>query len=319
MRYVCCLYRACTEKHRFNPQTYLCLQALTVYDQVISILELLPDCDKSKVADTYTRIADIFSRQNKFETSLDALKQALKLHSEVHGSDSVQVAKILVHLGSAYKHLENIDRAMGCFSEGIKILRSTESDTKDEYLMSQAMVDLGKIYARMNMFDKAIELCTESLRLLKQNPSIQVGATVADVYLTVAEILIEWGKVEQALKFYEQALISYEETLGPDSTAAATCHYGIAMTHKKEDDPQTALRSFGQALRIHRSEGDKTLSVANDLFQIGQIYDSYGETSKAYQCFHECLKIRQANLSEDDLELLAVRRYVDKLQRKMNH
>jgi tetratricopeptide (TPR) repeat protein len=303
----------------FLLSTSLFLQALTLYDQVISVLQSFPDCDKSKVAGVYSRIAAIFSKENKFETSLDALKQALKLYSEVHGSDSIQVAKILVQLGSVYKNLENMDRAMGCFSEGIKIFRSNETDENVDSLMSQAMVELGKIYGRMNMHDKAIELCTESLRLLKKYPSNQVDASIADVYLTVAEILSDWGKVEQSLRFYEQALKSYEETLGSDSTAAATAHIGIALSHKKLDDPQTALRSFGKALRIHRTEGDRTLFVANDLFEIGQIYDFYGETSKAYQCFQECLKIRQNNLSEDDYSLLAARRYLDKMQRKMDH
>jgi tetratricopeptide (TPR) repeat protein len=85
-------------------------------------------------------------------------------------------------------------------------------------------------------------------------------------------------------------------------------------------EPEAALMSFGKALRIHRAkEGDKSLHVAKDLFQIGQIYDSYGETSKAFQCFQECLKIRQDILSDDDLDMLAARRFVDTLRRKVQN
>lgn len=233
----------------------------------------------------------------------------------------MNVAKTLVHLGHVYSKVENIDRACSCFSEGIKIFRSNSNkrNDDDDVVMSQAMKELAKIYARMNMHDKAIELCTDSLRILKQYPSKESDGSVADTCLTIAEILNEWDKVEQSARFYEEALRYYQEKFGLESSEVATCYYGIALTQKKLNDPQTALRSFGKALRIHRTEGDKTLFVANDLFQIGQIYDAYDETSKALQCFQECLKIRQANLSEDDLDLLAAKRYVDSLRRKMEY
>lgn len=266
----------------------------------------------------YSRMAEIFSSQGKHESSLVTLKSSLKLYTQHDGSDSMNVAKTLVHLGSAYKNLENLDRASSCFSEGIKIYRSNPSgrDDRDDLLMSRAMCELGKIYGRMKMQDKAIELCTESLRILKQHPSKESDGSIADTHLAMAEILNEWGKAEQAARFYEESMRYYEENFGSDSIKVATCHFGFAHTQKKLGDAQAAIRSFGKALRIHRTEGDKTLHVANDLFQIGQIYDTYGETNKSFQCFQECLRIRQASLNEDDLDLLAARRYVDMLRRK---
>lgn len=293
-------------------------QALSVYDEAISILQGLSECDKSKLADAYSRIADILSSQSKYEAALVMLKRTLKLNSEVYGSDSFDVAKTLVHLGSVYCNLENIERASSCFSEGIKIFRSSQSKSEvNDVVMSQAMMDLAKTYACTKMYDKAIELCTESLRILKQYPAKESDGTVADTCLVIAEILNDWEKIEQSTKFYEEALRFYEEKIGPESSQVATCYYGIANNQKKLDDPQAALKSFGKSLRIHRLDGDKTIHVANDLFQIGQIYDTYGEISKAFQCFQECLKIRQAFLSEDDLDLLAARRCVDSMRRKM--
>jgi tetratricopeptide (TPR) repeat protein len=294
---------------------------LTVYDEIISILQALPEKDEGKIADTYYRVAEILNNQGKYDTALDTLKRTLKIYSEVYGRDSMSVAKTLVHLGSVYKNLDNVDRASGCFSEGIKIFRSNASgrDCNSEILMSQAMRELGSLYARLKMYDKAINLCTESLRIFKQYQSKVGDGSVADTCLSIAGILNDWGKVDQAVRFYEESLRFYEENFGSDSTELATCYYGIAIAQTKMGDSQAGLRSFGKALRIHRAEGDKTLDVANDLFQIGKIYDSYDQTSKAYQCFQECLKIRQANLSDDDLDLLATRRYVDTLRRKMGH
>ena len=291
-----------------------------MYDEVVSILqELSGSDDDGKIADVYLRMAEILSSQGKYEMSLNTMKQSLKLYSKEFGSDSLSVAKTLVHLGYVYNNLENFDRAKSCLTEGIKIFRSNpnERGADNNVLMSHAMGELGRMYGRMKMYDKAIELCTESLKILKKYQSKETDGSVADTCMTIADILNDWGKIQQAARFYEEALGVYEENVGSESAETAACYYGIAVAQKKMGDTQDALRSFGKALRIHRTEGDKTLHVANDLFQIGQIYESYGEISKSFQCFQECLKIRQSNLNDDDLDLLAARRYTDMLQRKM--
>lgn len=291
-----------------------------MYDEAISILQEITGSEDSKVADIYLRMAEILSSQGKFEMSLNTMKQCLKLYDKHCGSDSLNVAKTLIHLGYLYKNLENLDKAKSCFTEGIKIFRSNPSERNADYdiLMSHAMGELGRIYGRMKINDKAIELCTESLKILKQQKSKETDGSVADTCMTIADILSDVGKIQQAARFYEEALYIYEDSFGSESAEAATCHYGIAVAQKKMGDTQGALRNFGKALRIHRAEGDKTLHVANDLFRIGQIYESYGEIAKSIQCFQECLKIRQANLSADDLDLLAAKRYTDMLQKKFD-
>lgn len=265
-------------------------------------------------------MTEILNDQGKYETSLNTLKQALKLYNKHYESDSIQVAKTLIRLGQVYNELGNLEKATGCYSEGIKIfrLKTLERSADDNIFMSQAMGQLGKVYARKKMHGKAIELCTESLKIQKKYSSDETISSVAQSCLVIADILSEWGKADQALQFFEEALRIYKENVGPESTQVATCYHGIGLAQKRMGDNKTALMNFGKSLRINRGEeGDKSLPVADDLFQIGQIYDSFLDKSKAYQCFQECLKIRQANLSDDDLDLLAARRYVDTLKRKL--
>ncbi|KAL3792663.1 hypothetical protein HJC23_009391 [Cyclotella cryptica] len=297
-------------------------EALAVYDEAISILKMLPESNQIIMADVYSRIAEILTCQNKYELSLNTLKCSLKLYSGHYGSDSIKVAETLLQLGHVYNHLDNLEKATGCLLECIKFFRSnpSERNVHNELLMSDAMNRLGKIYARKKVHNKAIELCTESLRIQRQYSSKENFESIAATCVDIGNILSEWDKSDQALQFYEESLRLYEKNSRTDSIEVATCYHGIALANKRMGKSEAALMSFGKALRIHRTkEGDKSLHVANDLFQIGQIYDSFGDTSKAFQCFKECLKTRQDILSDDDLDVLAARRYVDTLRRKLHN
>lgn len=238
------------------------------------------------------------------------------MYSSHCGSDSYEVAKTLLQIGKEYVQLDNMEKATGCFSEAVKILRSCDGD--NDILISQALSSLGQNYARKKMYAKAIEMSTEALRIQKQHEDEFVS--IADTLSTIGNILDEWGKVEQALQFYEEALRLYENAVGLDSVEVANCQYNVALIEKKLGESEAALLNFGQALRTHRTkEGDKSLGVSNDLYQIGEIYDSFGDKEKALQCFQECLKIRKENFSDDHLDVLAARRYVDTLRRRLRY
>ena len=290
--------------------------AIFFYDRAITIYQKIPDMSSAKVAVAYARVAHLLDEKGNHEASLQSSKKALKLYSDCNGTESAEVAETLHRLGKTYDHLGNYEKSAACFTRSIKIFRSI-GDDYDVYI-SQALSFVGRNYARRKQFGKAIELCTESLKMQKELIGEVELVDIAHSLINIGDIMNQWDKPEQAVQFYEEALNSFEEAVGFDSLDVALCKYNIGVVKKSIGESEKALKCFGEALKIHRSkEGDKSLNVATDLFQIAQIYDSYGNKKKALACFEECARIRSDALDEDHLDVLAARRYVSTLRKKM--
>ena len=97
--------------------------------------------------------------------------------------------------------------------------------------------------------------------------------------------------------------------VGLDAIEVAACRYNIGLLHKQLGESESALRHFGESLRVYRlNEGESSLNVANSLFQIGRIYDSFGKKDKSKEIFEKCIEIRESILGDDHIDVLAARR-----------
>ena len=280
-----------------------------MYDQAITTFQTVSGSDSRTIASAFTRLGALFEEKGNVEASLHSWKKALKIYSNssMPGSDSSVLGDTFFHIGKIYNHIGNYDKSTSCFSESVKIYRSSGEDNA---AVGMALGYVAKNYARKKQFAKAVELSTESLRLQRQFAN---AGDIAESLVDLGNILKAWGKTDQALQFFEEALRTYKEAFGIDSVEVAICRYNIGILKKALGEAEAALRYFGGALRIHRrTDGDKSLNVANNLFQIGQIYDSFGEKEKSLKCFEECSKIREEILGKDHLDVLAAQRFITK-------
>jgi tetratricopeptide (TPR) repeat protein len=290
------------------------IQAIAVYDQAITTFNKIPNSDFRALASAYSRLGTLFEKNDNLEASLHSWKKALEIYTSKSGRDSIVAGEILYSVGKIYHELGNLDKSVSCFSEAVKILRPK---VEDNDMIGQALGHIGRNYARKKQYARAIELCTESLRLQKQ---FSEARHIAESLLELGNILKAWGKADQAMQFFEEALRTFEEAYGTNAVEAANCRFNLGTLNEQLGNSQTALRYFGEALRVYRTEeGDNSLNVASSLFQIGQIYDSYGKKDKALKCFEESLSIRHENLGDDHLDVLAAQRFVNLINRKMKH
>lgn len=201
----------------------------------------------------------MFEKKGKFEASLHSWKKALKIYSSDSGSDSVDVGEILYRIGLVYDLTgDNPDKAMSCFSEAVKILRSKGEE--DNEMIGQALGHIGGHYARKKQYAKAVELSTESLRLQKQFSDAE---HIAKSLIQLGEILKSWGKFDQAMQFFQEALRTYEEAFGLDALEVANCRHNIGILHELKGESETALESFGQGKLFIESKGVYDYFVTN--------------------------------------------------------
>ena len=305
------------------------MQAISVYDQAITILHQIDHSDIHVIASAYSRLGTLLQEEGRIESSLHSWKKALKIFTTNLGRDDILVGEVLFQIGLIYDTLGNHDKASSCFSETIKIYRAKGKgdglldrfggrDTQREddngvdqlafQIVGQSLGHIGRNYARKKQYSKAVELCTEELQYRKKFAQAE---DIAQSIVELGNILKAWGKTEQSLQFFEEALRTYQEARGIDCVEVANCKHSIGILNKQLGKTEKALKCFGEALRIHRvEEGDKSLSVADNLFQIGQIFDSFGKKEQSLKCFEECLSIRKETLGEDHLDVLAAQRYV---------
>ena len=135
----------------------------------------------------------------------------------------------------------------------------------------------------------------------------------------MGNILDEWGKLDQAMKFYSEALVKYRLNLGDDNEDVANCVQSIGLIHIRNEKHNTAIPLLFDILRIYRIKGgSESLDVARVLFNLGRIYGKGADYTKALSCFKECLKVRMKLLNSNHADISDARKYVDTTEKKMN-
>jgi tetratricopeptide (TPR) repeat protein len=110
------------------------------------------------------------------------------------------------------------------------------------------------------------------------------------------------GQVQQAITFYQQALIIARELDDRRGEATRLGHLGIAYAHLGEDDH--AIEYYQHALAISREIGDQS-GEAKHLGNLGLTYRNQAQLEQAIGCYEQALLInRQTNNRQGEAKQL---------------
>ncbi len=110
------------------------------------------------------------------------------------------------------------------------------------------------------------------------------------------------GQVEQAISFYQQALIIARELDDRRGEATRLGHLGIAYAHLGHDED--AIEYYQQALAISREIGDES-GEAKHLGNLGLTYRNQVQLEQAIECYQQALVInRQSNNRQGEAKQL---------------
>ncbi|CAK9026913.1 Superoxide dismutase [Mn], partial [Durusdinium trenchii] len=105
--------------------------------------------------------------------------------------------------------------------------------------------------------------------------------------------------LEQALRYFEEALEISTETLGDQHQHVATTLNNIAGVHRAQGKYAEALRYYEEALKIRREKlGDRDPSVATTLNNIAIVYEAQNKFDEALRCHKEALGIKKEKLGD---------------------
>ncbi|CAF4246797.1 unnamed protein product, partial [Adineta steineri] len=135
---------------------------------------------------------------------------------------------------------------------------------------------LGMLLSKTGHFDKAEELYHV---LLEQASS---KSDSASYYNNLGYIKNQQGDYEQAIKYYEQGLETFEKTLPANHPHVATSFNNIGEIYREMGEYSKALSFLEKALEIQETTLPKNHpSLAISYNNIGEAYGQMGEYSKA--------------------------------------
>ena len=166
------------------------------------------------------------------------------------------------NLGAAYQGLKLYEKAIDAYQYAIAI------DEKFDY----AYRNLGDAYLRIKKYKEAIEVLQKVLELTRPEDVIYEAI----------------GHSYDKLKNYAQARFHYRKAshLNPDDSHL---YYKIACTYMNEKYWESAVKNLESAMRIHRSQPEYNLAIA-------QCYVELKKIKEAVIYFSNFIKARPKNI-----------------------
>ncbi|MEO0896937.1 MAG: CHAT domain-containing protein [Bacteroidota bacterium] len=142
---------------------------------------------------------------------------------------------------------------------------------------------LSGFYYQLQIFPLAYHFAITAYQLKE-------SACLASILNRIGLIFKLYGRLKEALIFYQQAHLSYKGQ--EDKKGEGTTLNNISQIYKVRGDYDTALQYLEKSLHIRQQIGDKK-GEGTTLNNISQIYDAKGDYDTALQYLEKSLHIRQ--------------------------
>jgi tetratricopeptide (TPR) repeat protein len=224
------------------------------------------------------KAADLAIRAGEPARALDLVAEAERLSGADFGS--AQTADLRRLRGVALAAIGRKSEAMAALQEAAAIAPGDEPS-----LNAAISVEIGKIHGDQERFNASIEANLRALRWLElaRRPDLDLQARVLT---NVASDYYMLGEVEQARRYYEQALAV--ATDAESLVRMANAHMALGVTARAAGDYAGAVSHCEAALAIHQRIGQHRL--ANQILNnLGDVYFAQEKVGEARTLQERCL------------------------------
>jgi tetratricopeptide (TPR) repeat protein len=275
---------------------------LPIIDSLLSLYEDQQDKYIAKILDSLTLL--YFSLGN-YPLSLVTQEKSEKIHSNVFGTGSTEIAKNYNLQGVLYYSMGNIDRAMELYQKALEIqvkaVGEKHSDTATIY------INIANTYRTQRNFPKALELHQKALGINIDIFEDEKKPIIATSYNNIAMVYSNMGNFPKALELYQKALDIRLETLEGKHPHIATSYNNVATAYDDMgNNLSKTLDLYKKALEIREEVlGEKHPDTATIYFNISQIYLDKKQCCKALDYIDKAINI----LKSLDFEFPKISKY----------
>jgi predicted ATPase len=164
--------------------------------------------DNSRIINALLILGLIYPGEGEYNDAISTLQRCLQLSRD--WGIVFYVPRALNVLGWIYHDLENIELAMKCNNEGLKITRTHEESVAIAGVQPACLVNLGMDYLHENDYGNAKKYFQEANSLIHLHPMARWRFETR-IILGLGEISLAEGDYSQALKSAEDSLIISEK------------------------------------------------------------------------------------------------------------
>lgn len=187
----------------------------------------------------------------------------------------------LASLGFAYVESGEVQRAIKCYKQGLKIARKLR-DRKTEGLI---LGRLGFAYVALGDIPRAIDYHEKQLKVVRKIGDLHDEGTAVNG-LGIA--YFKQGEIKKAIDYYQQSL-QIRRTLG-DRRGEAIVLVNLGAAYVALGQIQWAFEQYEMALQIQKQIGDR-LGEANVTGNLGNIHVERSEIPGALACYKRQLEL----------------------------
>ncbi len=207
----------------------------------------------------------------------------IELHETLQGklTDSNLKSGSVGNLGSAYKNIGQVQRAISCHEQALALSRQR----KDRQAEGVWLGNLGNCYADLGQTARAIEYHEQVLAIAREiGDRSGEGAELGNLGSCYSDL----GQATRAIEYHEQALAIAREIGGRSGEGIqlgnlGNCYADLGQT-------ASAIEYYEQALTIAREIGDRR-GEGIQLGNLGNCYADLGQTTRATEYYEQALTI----------------------------
>jgi tetratricopeptide (TPR) repeat protein len=284
--------------------------AIDYFQKALKIFEINYPGNHLRKAMTTYNIGTVYSDKEDFDTALTYLSRALEMYRHLLPDQHGDIARCLGQIGYIHEKKGNLELALDYYQQQLKM--EEQCLPFDHPHLSTDLCGIVDTYKKMGEKEKGLEFCREKLndqknRLGENHPRFaRILMIMASVY--------EDDNLNEALKYYEEALSILGNCIPPDHQTTTDCLTFMACLYSKYEMNTDALRCELKALDLARQTlfADH-INIARDLRNIGISYEKMNNRSEALRYFNESLSIyklnygpehEKVNLVEEDIARL---------------
>ncbi|RDD37135.1 Nephrocystin-3 [Trichoplax sp. H2] len=221
--------------------------ALCDYTKSLEIKLQDSEDDNLHVANSYTKIGNIFAHWSKFDDALCKFEKALKIRLNVLGDNHPDVAMSYSNIGSIYHKQHKFDEAFSLYEKSLRLKLEAFGNNHPD--VAAIYNNMARICASQTKHDNALSLYEKSLQILTQILGDH-HPRVADSYYNMGIVYRLRGMFDEALSMYEKSLKIRLDIFGESHTDVATLYQNIANIYYYKNQFEKASIMDQKAITI---------------------------------------------------------------------
>ncbi|KAG2660961.1 hypothetical protein PVAP13_1KG470900 [Panicum virgatum] len=284
------------------------------------------------------QLGDTYGMLGQTALSLQWYASGLEIQKQTLGEQDPRVGETCRYLAEAHVQALQLDEAQRLCQMALDIHREHDEpasleetadrrlmslicDTKGDHeaalehlvMASMAMVangqetevasvdcSIGDIYLSLGRYDEAVFSYQKALTVFKTSKG-ENHATVASVFVRLADLYNKTGKLRESKSYCENALKIYQKPIpGTSLEEIATGLTDVSAIYETMNEHEQALKLLQKALKMYNNSAGQQSTIAGIEAQMGVLHYILGNYAESYDSFKSAIaKLRTCELFEE--------------------